>query len=97
MRDFTKADYEIYPDATDYRNGEKPQIHELKSGLDIIADWHGVMLYGYVGTKAIAYQLYKSRIHIKRSTDCAAKEWIEELEHLQKHEQVALIRNVGIE
>ena len=97
MREFEKADYQVYPDSEDFRDGEKPLIYRLESGFDIIADGNGVYLSGYVGTKDIWYELFKSRTHIKASVTCAAREWIEELEPLQKHEQAILLNAIGLQ
>lgn len=96
MREFNMHDYEVYAGAEPFRDGEEPMIHTLASGLDIIADYSGVLLEGYVGTRAITYNLYDSATHIKRSAECAAKEWIDELEPLKKHEQIALLHNIGL-
>lgn len=96
MREFTRADYEIYAGAEPFRDGEEPKIHRLETGLDIIADGSGVSMAGYVGTTSVFYRLHESRTHIKKSVTCAAREWIEELEPLKKHEQIALLHNIGI-
>ncbi len=95
MREFTKADYEVYAGSEPFRDGEEPMIHELESGLDIVSDRYGVFLFGYVGTIAVGYKLYESRTNIKKSAECAANEWIRELEPLKKHEQLALLNSVG--
>lgn len=96
MRKFDRNDYDLYAGAEPFRDGEDPMIHKLESGLDLIVDWSGVSLAGYVGTTAIFYRLYESRTHIKKSATCSALEWIEELEPLKKHEQIALLHNIGI-
>ena len=97
MREFTYNDYLTYAGAEPFENAEEPMIHELKSGLDIIADGNGVTLNGTVGTMTIAFYLYESRDGRKRNIESAANEWIQELESLTKHEQIALLHNIGIE
>ena len=96
MREFTPADYEVYTGTESFWDGEPPMIHALECGFDIVVDFYGATLFGYVGTKDVAFRLYESRLHLKRSADCAAREWIAELEPLKKHEIVALLNGVGI-
>ena len=97
MREFEWHDYHTYGGAEPFNDGAEPMIHTLKSGLDIIADANGVTLTGTVGTITIAFFLYESRDGSKRGTESAAKDWIEELEELPKHEQIALLKNIGLE
>lgn len=96
MKDFTYNDYLTYGGAEPFDDGAEPMIHTLKSGLDIIADANGVTLTGTVGTITIAFLLYESRDGKKRGIESAAKDWIEELADLPKHEQIALLNNIGL-
>ena len=96
MRDFTYNDYLTYAGAEPFDNGEEPMIRTLDSGLDIIADANGVTLNGTVGTITIGFFLYESRDGRKRNIENAAENWIEELEDLTKHEQIALLHNIGL-
>lgn len=96
MRDFVSDDYLTYAGAEPFIDGEEPMIHELKSGLDIIADGNGVTFSGIVGTITIAGFLYEARNNSKRNVESAAKDWIQELEPLAKHEQIALLHHIGI-
>ena len=96
MREFTYDDYLTYAGAEPFDDGAEPMIHELESGMDIIADINGVTLCGTVGTITIAFYLYEARGGRKRGVEMAAQEWIEELEDLTKHEQIALLHNIGL-
>lgn len=96
MRQFEAPDYEIYTGTEDFKDGEQPLIHKFNCGLDLIADWYGVALYGHVGTKDVMYRLYNSETHRLPSIECAAKEWVNELEGLEKHEALALLAGAGI-
>lgn len=96
MREFEWHDYHTYAGAEPFDDGSEPMIHTLNSGLDIIADANGVTLTGTVGSITIAFHLYESRDGRKRNIESAAKEWVEELENLAKHEQIALLHNIGI-
>lgn len=96
MREFEWHDYHTYAGAEPFDNGEEPMIHTLESGLDIIADASGVTLNGTVGTMSIGFFLYESRDGRKQGIESAAKDWIEELEGLKKHEQIALLSNIGL-
>lgn len=96
MREFEWHDYHTYAGAEPFNDGSEPMIHTLNSCLDIIADANGVTLTGTVGTITIAFCLYGSRDASKRSVESAAKDWIEELEPLTKHEQIALLHNIGL-
>lgn len=97
MREFEWHDYHTYAGAEPFTDGSEPLIHTLGSDMDIIADANGVTLTGIVGTLTIAFCLYGSRDGSKRSVESAAKDWIEELEPLAKHEQIALLHNIGLE
>lgn len=96
MREFEWHDYHTYAGAEPFNDGSEPMIHTLESGLDIIADGNGVTLTGTVGTMTIAFYLYESRDGRKSSVESAAKDWIQELETLEKHEQIALLHNIGM-
>ena len=96
MREFEWHDYHTYAGAEPFNDGAEPMIHTLKSGLDLIADGNGVTLNGTVGTMPVAFTLYEARWESKQAVESAAKDWIEELEHLAKHEQIALLHNIGI-
>lgn len=96
MRKFNRNDCDLYAGAVPFRDGEEPMIHNLDSGLDLIADGSGVTLSGYVATTSIFYRLHESRNHIHRNITLVAHEWIEELEPLNKHEQIALLHHIGI-
>ena len=97
MREFTYDDYLTYAGAEPFSDGSEPLIHTLTSGMDIIADGSGVTFSGIVGTITIGGYLYEARNNSKRNVYGAAKEWIEELEPLTKHEQIALLHNIGLD
>lgn len=97
MREFKFHDYHTYAGAEPFGDGSEPMIHTLTSGIDIIADGNGVTFSGIVGTITIGGFLYESRNSSKRNIECTAKEWIDELEPLKKHEQIALLHNIGID
>lgn len=97
MREFTYNDYLTYAGAEPFKDGEEPMIHTLASGMDIIADGNGVTFNGIVGTITIGGYLYEARNNCKRNIESAAQDWIEELEPLTKHEQIALLHNIGID
>lgn len=96
MREFEWHDYHTYAGAEPFTDGSEPMIHTLESGLDIIADGSGVTLNGTVGTMSVAFILYEARCESKQAVESAAKDWIEELEDLAKHEQIALLHNIGL-
>lgn len=96
MRNFTRAEWDLYAGAEPFRDNEDPTIHTLKSGLDIIADGTGVTLAGSVGTVTIGFNLYGTRSGKKSQVESAAQAWIEELEPLTKYEQLALLNNIGL-
>lgn len=97
MREFERNDYDQYAGAEPFAGGEAPMIHTLESGLDIIADGSGVSLAGSVGPASIYYRLYESRTRSKPNITLDAMEWVEELEPLTKHEQIALLHNIGFQ
>lgn len=97
MRDFTYHDYLGYAGAEPFNDGSEPMIHTLKSGLDIIADNTGVTICGTVGTCTVAFDLYEARTENKKNIVSAAQEWIQELENLPKHEQIALLHHIGLD
>lgn len=97
MRAFTEEDYWTYAGAGPFRCGTEPQIHTLECGLDLIADFSGVTLNGFVGSKDVAFLLFETRNPFTSTILQAAEEWIKELDGLKKHEVIALLTNIGIE